>query len=396
MRSRRPPTCSRTPASRGRRGSPSRTRCRRPRSRPRNGVRFARPATQASIISMQPSNNAAGVLVGREVHEVDAGAWVAAVESVCGADVQLPPADLGRVGQEHVRSGEVDRQEVAHRSTLRDRVGVRSRCASPGDRSGRGGIRAMTSIDELLVEARAFLDAHRRRRPDPTRSSSGVRAPTGSTSSRRPTRPRSCRRSWRTPSATPRCASMPGSAGSTGRSSTAAGGSRSSTRRPTQELEADYELPDLSMLTIAIGFIGPALLAHATPELRAAYLPKLYRGDLVMCQLFSEPNAGSDLAAARTRAERDGDEWVVNGQKVWTSSAHVADLALAVCRTDPDVPKHQGLTHLPRRHARARRRGASAPPDDGQRQLQRGVPHRRARPRLAPGRRAATRGSASS
>ena len=98
------------------------------------------------------------------------------------------------------------------------------------------------------------------------------------------------------------------------------------------------------MLTIAIGFIGPALLAHASPELRAAYLPKLYRGDLVMCQLFSEPNAGSDLAAAATRAVRDGDEWVVNGQKVWTSSAHVADVALAVCRTDPDVPKHQGLT----------------------------------------------------
>ena len=78
--------------------------------------------------------------------------------------------------------------------------------------------------------------------------------------------------------------------------------------------------------------------------MRAAYLPKLYRGDLVMCQLFSEPNAGSDLAAAATRAVRDGDEWVVNGQKVWTSSAHVADLALAVCRTDPDVPKHQGIT----------------------------------------------------
>jgi acyl-CoA dehydrogenase len=114
--------------------------------------------------------------------------------------------------------------------------------------------------------------------------------------------------------------------------------------RAYQELEATYEIPDLSILTIAVGFIGPALLAHAPAEVRAEYLPQLYRGDLVMCQLFSEPNAGSDLAAARTRAVRDGDEWVVNGQKVWTSSAHVADVALAVCRTDPEVPKHQGLT----------------------------------------------------
>ena len=110
------------------------------------------------------------------------------------------------------------------------------------------------------------------------------------------------------------------------------------------EIEGRYELPNLSVLIIALGFIGPALLACASPEICAQYLPKLYRGDLIMCQLFSEPNAGSDLAAAATRAVRDGDEWVLNGQKVWTSSAHAADLGLAVCRTDPDVPKHRGLT----------------------------------------------------
>ena len=110
------------------------------------------------------------------------------------------------------------------------------------------------------------------------------------------------------------------------------------------ELEARYELPNLAPLTIAIGFVGPALLATASEEIKLGYLAKLYRGDVIMCQLFSEPNAGSDLASASTRAVRDGDEWVINGQKVWTSSAHAADLGICVTRTDPDVPKHKGIT----------------------------------------------------
>jgi acyl-CoA dehydrogenase len=110
------------------------------------------------------------------------------------------------------------------------------------------------------------------------------------------------------------------------------------------ELEGHYELPNLAPLTIAIGFVGPALLATASEGIKQRYLTKLYRGDVIMCQLFSEPNAGSDLASASTRAVRDGDEWVINGQKVWTSSAHAADLGICVTRTDPDVPKHKGLT----------------------------------------------------
>jgi acyl-CoA dehydrogenase len=110
------------------------------------------------------------------------------------------------------------------------------------------------------------------------------------------------------------------------------------------ELEGHYELPNLAPLTIAVGFIGPALAATASAELQERYLPKLYRGDVIMCQLFSEPNAGSDLTGVATRAVRDGDEWVINGQKVWTSSAHAADLGLCVTRTDPHVPKHKGLT----------------------------------------------------
>jgi alkylation response protein AidB-like acyl-CoA dehydrogenase len=110
------------------------------------------------------------------------------------------------------------------------------------------------------------------------------------------------------------------------------------------ELEGRYDIPNLAPLTIAIGFVGPALLATASSDLKHRYLSRLHRGDVIMCQLFSEPNAGSDLAAASTRAVRDGDEWVINGQKVWTSSAHAADLGICVTRTDPDLPKHRGLT----------------------------------------------------
>ena len=78
--------------------------------------------------------------------------------------------------------------------------------------------------------------------------------------------------------------------------------------------------------------------------MRDAYLAKLYRGDLVACQLFSEPGAGSDLAGLQTRADRDGDEWILNGQKVWTSGAQYSDIGEIICRTDPDMPKHKGLT----------------------------------------------------
>jgi alkylation response protein AidB-like acyl-CoA dehydrogenase len=113
--------------------------------------------------------------------------------------------------------------------------------------------------------------------------------------------------------------------------------------RAYAELEARYEIPNATFLTVAKGYVGPAIQAHA-PDLAREYLPRLYRGDLVMCQLFSEPNAGSDLASATTRAVRDGDEWVVTGQKVWTSNAQFADLGFAVCRTDPDAPKHRGLS----------------------------------------------------
>ena len=93
-------------------------------------------------------------------------------------------------------------------------------------------------------------------------------------------------------------------------------------------LESRYETPNMSFFGIGLGMVAPTILAHGTDTAKEAYLRKMWRGDIVGCQLFSEPGAGSDLASLQTRAERDGDEWVLNGQKVWTSGAQYSDLSL--------------------------------------------------------------------
>jgi alkylation response protein AidB-like acyl-CoA dehydrogenase len=97
---------------------------------------------------------------------------------------------------------------------------------------------------------------------------------------------------------------------------------------------------------IGLGMAAPTLLAFGTPEQQQRWLRPLWTGEEVWCQLFSEPGAGSDLANLSTRATADGSVWTVNGQKVWTSSAHIARWALLVARTDPSLPKHQGLTYF--------------------------------------------------
>ncbi len=94
---------------------------------------------------------------------------------------------------------------------------------------------------------------------------------------------------------------------------------------------------------IGYGMCGPAVAAHGTEE-QLRLLRPLFSNEHIWCQLFSEPGAGSDVASLAMRAERDGDEWIVNGQKVWTTLAHVSSYGLVICRTDPDLPKHRGIT----------------------------------------------------
>lgn len=112
----------------------------------------------------------------------------------------------------------------------------------------------------------------------------------------------------------------------------------------TQEA-ADFALPDFGPLTnTTFGICVPTMIAHASEDFLGWFVPKVLVGEALVCQFFSEPSSGSDLAGARTRADRDGEEWLLNGQKTWSTFAHLADWGLCLARTNWQVPKHRGLT----------------------------------------------------
>ena len=114
--------------------------------------------------------------------------------------------------------------------------------------------------------------------------------------------------------------------------------------RAAEEVLRPYNLGRLNPL--GLNLCAPALFAHGTEEQRLRYLPPIVRNEEVWCQLFSEPGSGSDLASLGTRAERDGDGWIITGQKIWTTWAHLADCGVLLARTDPDRPKREGITYF--------------------------------------------------
>ena len=109
--------------------------------------------------------------------------------------------------------------------------------------------------------------------------------------------------------------------------------------------ESKYDVPQ-GVFQIGQGMAAPTLMTWGQPEHHERYLPKLASGEEIWCHLFSEPAGGSDLAALRTKAEKEGDDWIINGQKIWTSGAHYSDYGILVVRTDPNVAKHKGLSYF--------------------------------------------------
>jgi alkylation response protein AidB-like acyl-CoA dehydrogenase len=201
-----------------------------------------------------------------------------------------------------------------------------------------------SDMEEFSAEVRAFLDASAERRPDPSQA---VRWGAGedriayfSTDPPEVDHANAQRaREWQRRRYDAGLGWIPGPVEFGGR------GLSTAHDLAYDTIESEYDVPDTGVLSvIGLGMIGPTILAHAQPHIKQRYLPAMYSGEVIACQLFSEPGAGSDLASLSTKAERAGDVWILSGQKVWTSIAQHADIGMALCRTNPDQPKHKGIT----------------------------------------------------
>ncbi len=133
--------------------------------------------------------------------------------------------------------------------------------------------------------------------------------------------------------------------------------------------------------TMGIDRVGPTIILFGTEEQKAEFLPRIATDDITWCQGFSEPGSGSDLASLQTRAVQDGDSFVVNGQKIWTSNAQNADYMILLARTDPDAPKHRGISYFLLDMKTPGITGPAPRPDDRPRRLQPGLLRQRARAR---------------
>ncbi|HET9559320.1 MAG TPA: acyl-CoA dehydrogenase family protein [Actinomycetota bacterium] len=203
-------------------------------------------------------------------------------------------------------------------------------------------IQENVSLEEFEQEARSFLDAHASRRPESRTLVWGEGTDSVSLfDERTPERERNelaQAREWRATTFDAGFGWITGPAAYGGRQLPNA------YDRLWSSLEPQYQVPHQAFFGIGLGMVAPTILAHGSATVKDRYLRQMHRGDVVGCQLFSEPGAGSDLASLQTRAERDGDEWRISGQKVWTSGAQYSDIGEVICRTDPDQPKHKGLT----------------------------------------------------
>ena len=197
---------------------------------------------------------------------------------------------------------------------------------------------------EFVQRATEYLEANATRRVQKTEDfvwgegDGSVRVMAGETMPTRgasPARPRSGGPRRSTPAF-----GWPGGPGST-----AAAGATPSSTTSTASWRREFDVPDQGAFGVAWDMVAPAVLVHGSEDLKRRYLAPIYRGDLLCSQLLSEPEAGSrPRRPAHHERSSDGDEWVVNGQKVWNSYAHKAQIGQLMARTDPDVPKHQGLT----------------------------------------------------